>query len=233
MKYYLAPSILAADFNHLGSQIETVEAAGAQWLHIDVMDGMFVPNFSVGVPVVESIRKTSGLFFDVHLMIESPIRYIRQFAEAGADSITFHIEAVNDPIRVIEEIRAMDRKVGVSVKPRTPLSMIEPILDQIDMVLVMTVEPGFGGQAFKPEMYEKITELRRMLDKRGLKHVNIEVDGGIRRSNVEKAMDAGANVIVAGSAVFGGNAEKNVRNFMDLFARREAEDASVEESTGK
>ena len=118
MKYYLAPSILAADFNHLGSQIETVEAAGAQWLHIDVMDGMFVPNFSVGVPVVESIRKTSGLFFDVHLMMESPIRYIRQFAEAGADSITFHIEAVNDPIRVIEEIRAMDRRVGVSVKPR-------------------------------------------------------------------------------------------------------------------
>ena len=158
MKYYLAPSILAADFNHLGSQIETVEAAGAQWLHIDVMDGMFVPNFSVGVPVVESIRKTSGLFFDVHLMIESPIRYIRQFAEAGADSITFHIEAVNDPIRVIEEIRAMDRRVGVSVKPRTPLSMIEPILDQVDMVLVMTVEPGFGGKAFKPEDVPDLTD---------------------------------------------------------------------------
>lgn len=233
MKYYLAPSILAADFNHLGAQIETVENAGAQCLHIDVMDGMFVPNFSVGVPVVESIRKTSGLFFDVHLMIESPIRYIRQFAEAGADSITFHIEAANDPIRVIEEIRAMDRKVGVSVKPRTPLSAIEPILDQVDMVLVMTVEPGFGGQAFKPEMYNKITELRKILDERGLENVNIEVDGGIRRSNVEKVMDAGANVIVAGSAVFGGNPEKNVKNFMELFARREAAGASEAGENGK
>lgn len=206
----LAPSILAADFWRLGEQIREVEKAGAQYLHIDVMDGVFVPSISFGMPVIQTIRKQTGLFFDVHLMIEKPERYLREFADCGADLINFHLEAAEDVRETIAGIRSLGKKAGITIKPATPVKAVAPYLELADMVLVMTVEPGFGGQKLMPECIEKVRELRSLALERGL-NIDIEVDGGITADNVELALGAGANVIVAGSAVFRGNIEENIR----------------------
>lgn len=209
----LSPSILAADFCKLGEQIREVENAGAQYLHIDVMDGLFVPSISYGMPVIASIRKCSSLFFDVHLMIEKPERYVKEFADSGADLINFHLEATEDAEGTIAKIRSLNKRVGITIKPGTPAEAVEPYLEQVDMVLVMTVEPGFGGQKLIPECLGKVTAIRRMAAERGLQ-TDIEVDGGITAENVELALQAGANVIVAGSAVFKNNISVNVNQFL-------------------
>lgn len=209
----LSPSILSADFCCLGEQIRQVEQAGAQYLHIDVMDGLFVPSISYGMPVIKSIRKCTGLFFDVHLMIEKPERYIEEFAESGADLINFHIEATEDIAGTIAKIRKLGKKTGITIKPGTPARAVEKYLEMVDMVLVMTVEPGFGGQKLIPECLDKVTEIRRMAEQRRLS-VDIEVDGGINEDNVGQAVAAGANIIVAGSALFKNDICVNVKNFL-------------------
>lgn len=213
----LSPSILSADFCKLGTQIEEVELAGARYLHIDVMDGSFVPSISYGMPVIKSIRKCSNLFFDVHLMIERPERYIKEFAESGADLINFHLEAASDVEGTIEKIRGLGKKVGITIKPATPPEAAEPFLELVDMVLVMTVEPGFGGQKLISGCLDKVREIRRMAENRGLS-LDIEVDGGINAENVELALEAGANVIVAGSAVFKGNISENIARLSKKMA---------------
>ncbi len=198
---YIAPSLLAADFSNLAQDIERVRQAGANYLHLDVMDGVFVPNISFGPPVIESIRKKTKLFFDVHLMIKHPQRYIENFIKAGADSITIHYESTSRPRDAIMKIKDHDVKAGIAISPNTPYEAVLPYLDIVDMVLVMTVEPGFGGQAMIPETLEKVRAIKNYVDEHGIK-VNIEVDGGITAENVHLALDAGANVIVAGSAIF-------------------------------
>ena len=213
MQNILSPSILAADFWRLGEEISAVERAGAKVLHIDVMDGVFVPSISFGMPVLRSVRKRTKLFLDVHLMIRHPEQYIEEFADCGADLINFHLEAAQDPAAVIGQIRARGKKVGITIKPATPVTAVEPYLDAVDMVLVMTVEPGFGGQALIPECLEKVRELRETARVRK-PELAIEVDGGIKPSNLKDALEAGANVIVAGSAVFGGDTEEKARAFI-------------------
>ena len=214
----LSPSMLSADFWKLGEQLEEVEKAGARWIHIDVMDGLFVPSISYGMPVIASIRKKTNLFFDVHLMIEKPERYIREFAESGADLINFHLEATEQVEETIAAIRSFGKKVGITIKPGTPAEAVEPYLALVDMVLVMTVEPGFGGQKLIPECVDKVPVIRRMIEEKGLA-VAIEVDGGINLDNVEAAVDAGANIIVAGSAVFKNDIGVNVKSFLEKLDR--------------
>lgn len=196
-KILVAPSILSADFSELGEEVKDVERCGADWIHVDVMDGHFVPNITIGPAVVKSIRGVTRLPLDVHLMISNPERYIESFARAGSDIITFHIECEDDPKEVIRLIRYYKKKVGVSIRPKTAPQAIEKILQMVDMVLVMTVEPGFGGQDFLPDCVKKIGEIRKVFRK------DIQVDGGLNEMTAAEVIREGANVIVAGTAVFG------------------------------
>lgn len=214
----LAPSILAADFNILGEQIKQIESTGTEYLHIDVMDGKFVPSISFGMPVIASIRKNSKLIFDVHLMVEEPIRYLEDFKKAGADIITVHAEACTHLHRTIAKIKELGLKAGVSLNPSTPLYVLDYVLSDIDMVLIMTVNPGYGGQAFITGMLDKIRALKAMIDKEKL-NVDIEVDGGIKLNNVDTVLKAGANVIVTGTAVFSGDLKSNINSFKKIFAQ--------------
>lgn len=215
-KNILSPSILAADFARLGEQIEEACKAGAEYVHIDVMDGVFVPSISFGMPVIRTIRKVTDKVFDVHLMIVEPERYVKEFKACGADSITFHLEATEDAEETIELIRSLGCRVGMSIKPRTPVEAVRKYLSKLDMLLVMTVEPGFGGQKYIPESTERIRQVRQMADELGI-DLDIQVDGGITRDNARVVLDAGANVIVAGSAIFGGNITENVKGYLAQF----------------
>lgn len=215
---YLAPSILSADFARLGEEVAAVEQAGVKYLHIDVMDGMFVPSISIGFPVIESLRKTSQCLFDVHLMVEQPERYIDRFAASGADLITIHAEACVHLDRAVEQIHSAGKKAGVALNPSTPLSVLEYILDKVDMVLIMSVNPGFASQKYIGYSTRKIRELKAMIASRGLQ-TGIEVDGGINEGTIREAMEAGADILVAGSAVFGGDTAANARKYQDIIER--------------
>lgn len=204
-KIIVAPSLLAADFSDLKNEIDKVEKAGVEYLHLDVMDGAFVPNISFGAPVISAIRKHSNLIFDVHLMIENPDRFIKDFVEAGADIITVHAEATKHLNRTLQLIKSYGKKVGISLNPSTPVEMIKYELKNIDMVLIMTVNPGFGGQTFIENMTDKIKELRT-LDK----NIDIEVDGGINAETGKKVKEAGANILVAGSYIFNGDYKEKI-----------------------
>ncbi len=216
MKYVLAPSILAADFTELGNQMKMTEDNGATYLHFDVMDGMFVPSISFGMPVLKSIKKATNQVLDAHLMVKEPIRYIEDFKVAGADFVTIHLEACEDVHETIAKIRDCGMKVGLSICPDTPAVAVEEYLDEVNMILVMCVHPGFGGQKFISESLDKIRVIRNMITERGL-DIDIQVDGGIYLTNVKEVLDAGANIIVAGSAVFNGDPAENTKKFMEIL----------------
>lgn len=213
----LSPSLLSADLSKLGEEIKCVTDAGAKYIHIDVMDGAFVKSITYGMPVIKCIRKCTDVVFDVHLMINEPIRYVKDFAEAGADIITVHVEACSDLKATIAAIRDAGKKVGVAVNPETPVSAFKDVAELSDMLLVMSVHPGFGGQKFIPGTLDKLRETRSMLEGRGLMNVDVQVDGGIYLDNLRNVLDAGANVIVAGSSVFRGDAAANVAAFLEIF----------------
>ena len=214
MKKCLAPSILSADFGILKEQLEIIDEAGAQYVHFDVMDGMFVPSISFGMPVLKSIRKYTDRLLDVHLMIMDPERYIKEFADAGADIITVHAETCKHLDATIDLIKKSGTMAGVAINPATPITDIEHVLEKVDMVLVMTVNPGFGGQKLIPYTLDKVRELSVLTRQKGLK-IDIEVDGGINADTIEDALDAGANIIVAGSAVFKGDIKSNVEMLLE------------------
>lgn len=221
MLYQLAPSMLSADFNYLGDQLALLEQCGCQWLHIDVMDGLFVPSISFGMPVISSIRKESHLFFDVHMMVEDPGRYVEDMRQCGADLITVHAEACKHLDRTLQSIRECGGKAGVALNPATSLECLDYVLDKLDMVLLMTVNPGFGGQSYLPAMTEKIRSLRQKLDQAGYPQIDIEVDGGINAKTADRVLEAGANILVAGSGVFKGKIEDNVALFQDKMRNQE------------
>lgn len=212
----LSPSILAADFARLGEQIKAAEKAGAEYVHIDVMDGLFVPSISFGMPIVRSVRQITDTVLDVHLMIQQPERYIEEFAECGADIITFHLEATQNPQAVIDLIHQKGLKAGMSIKPATPADEVKPYLDTVDMILVMTVEPGFGGQLYIEASTQKIKDVRELIRQTG-REIDVQVDGGIHVGNLKKVLDAGANVIVAGSAIYKGDVAQNVADFKTVM----------------
>lgn len=214
MEKCLAPSILSADFGVLKEQLELIDEAGAQYVHFDVMDGVFVPSISYGMPVLKSIRKYTDRLFDVHLMIVDPERYIKDFAEAGADIITVHAEACKHLDATIDLIKANGAMAGVALNPATPVATIKHVLDKVDMVLIMTVNPGFGGQKLIPYTIDKVRELVELCNEVGAK-IDIEVDGGININTIDDALDAGANIIVAGSAVFNGDVKANAEALLE------------------
>ena len=220
MQYKLSPSILSADFCKLGEDIRQTEENGAEYLHFDVMDGVFVPSISFGMPVLASIKPLVKQVMDTHLMITEPIRYVEAFAKAGADILTIHYEACEDVRATLEKIRECGMKTGLSISPDTPVEVLREFLGEVDMFLIMTVHPGFGGQKLIPETLDKVRELRGMLKERGLE-TDIQVDGGIYASNIKDALDAGANVIVAGSAVFKGNPGENTKELMEILKNYE------------
>lgn len=218
--YILAPSILAADFSKLGEEVKTVADAGAEYIHLDVMDGAFVPSISFGMPVIEKLRGCTDKVFDVHMMVEEPGRYVQDMKKAGADLICVHQEACVHLDRTINQIKEAGCKVGVALNPATPVETLSCILDQVDMFLIMSVNPGFGGQKFIPYTVEKIKKLRKMLNDAGL-DADIQVDGGVSAANVRTLIEAGANVFVAGSAVFKNDAAANTKEFIEIFKEYE------------
>lgn len=216
MNYVLSPSILAADFKVLGQEMKKTEENGAAYIHFDVMDGMFVPSISFGMPVLASINDATEQFMDAHLMVQEPIRYVEAFQKAGADYVTVHLEACEDVKTTLDKIHACGMKAGLAVNPETDVKELVPYLEDVEMILIMSVYPGFGGQKFIPESLDKIREVRAMLNEKNLK-TDIQVDGGIYVENVREVLDAGANVIVAGSAVFRGDAGENTAKFMEIL----------------
>lgn len=218
----LSPSILAADFKNLSNDITKTDQAGAQYIHIDVMDGDFVPSISFGMPVIKSIRSCTKKVFDVHLMVSNPERYIDDFVEAGADIITIHVEACKHIDRTLNYIKQKGIKAGIALNPATPLAALDYVLELADMILIMTVNPGFGGQVFIDGMLQKVSQLREILDANGLK-TDIQVDGGITLDNVGQVIQAGANVIVAGSAIFNGDIKENTKSFIKIMKDYENE----------
>ena len=214
--YVLSPSILAADFKVLGQEMKKTEENGAAYIHFDVMDGMFVPSISFGMPVLASIHDATEQFMDAHLMVQEPIRYVEAFQKAGADYVTVHLEACEDVKTTLDKIHACGMKAGLAVNPETDVKELVPYMEDVEMILIMSVQPGFGGQKFIPESLDKIREVRAMLNEKNLE-TDIQVDGGIYVENVREVLDAGANVIVAGSAVFRGDAGENTAKFMEIL----------------
>ena len=214
--YVLSPSILAADFKVLGQEMKKTEENGAAYIHFDVMDGMFVPSISFGMPVLASIHDATEQFMDAHLMVQEPIRYVEAFQKAGADYVTVHLEACEDVKTTLDKIHACGMKAGLAVNPETDVKELVPYMEDVEMILIMSVQPGFGGQKFIPESLDKIREVRAMLNEKNLE-TDIQVDGGIYVENVREVLDAGANVIVAGSAVFRGDAGENTAKFIEIL----------------
>lgn len=216
MENILAPSILSANFADMASDFRILEKGGVKWLHVDVMDGLFVPNISLGLTVISSIRKATDMFFDVHLMIVDPIRYIDEFAKAGADLISFHLEATENADAVIDKIRATGKKVGIVIKPKTPTEVLLPYVEKVDDIMIMSVEPGFGGQSYIPGSTKRIAEVKAMAMEKNPECL-IEVDGGVTFANIPEIIGAGANVLVAGSAVYKGDIAANLLKFKEVF----------------